>query len=303
MAIEYGKKTNAELIEILKSRALPHTGKKAELVARLQDADKADANKLKSAAPAKVDTADDVIDWDDDATPAETPAETKTTAASNPAVMAASSKGKAVNPATIPNQKVDIDPSTTHDLKVASEGGPRQKVAETADAVRTPQGGGANGATSGTPEEPAAKPAVDYSMGLASTDLDAELAKRKARAAKFGTVEDASSALKEAQKALERAKRFGTTGEDGPSVGVKGLDEALPSERPRKRGRGDEGDNAQRGKRRDLPGRGRGRVGRGTRRGGRNGSSNDERAVNSGNKPGWSEMDAVALAERKKRFG
>jgi SAP domain-containing ribonucleoprotein len=37
---EYGKKTVAELQEILKGRSLPHTGKKAELVARLNEADK-----------------------------------------------------------------------------------------------------------------------------------------------------------------------------------------------------------------------------------------------------------------------
>lgn len=37
---EYGKKTVAELQEILKGRSLPHTGKKADLVARLNEADK-----------------------------------------------------------------------------------------------------------------------------------------------------------------------------------------------------------------------------------------------------------------------
>jgi SAP domain len=37
---EYGKKTVVELQEILKGRSLPHTGKKAELVARLNEADK-----------------------------------------------------------------------------------------------------------------------------------------------------------------------------------------------------------------------------------------------------------------------
>ena len=37
---DYSKKTVAELQEILKGRSLPHTGKKAELVARLNEADK-----------------------------------------------------------------------------------------------------------------------------------------------------------------------------------------------------------------------------------------------------------------------
>ena len=38
--VDYSKKTVAELTEILKSRSLPHSGKKAELVARLNEADK-----------------------------------------------------------------------------------------------------------------------------------------------------------------------------------------------------------------------------------------------------------------------
>jgi SAP domain-containing ribonucleoprotein len=37
---DYGKKTVAELQEILKARSLPHSGKKADLVARLSEADK-----------------------------------------------------------------------------------------------------------------------------------------------------------------------------------------------------------------------------------------------------------------------
>jgi SAP domain-containing ribonucleoprotein len=42
---DYGKKTVADLQEILKGRSLPHTGKKAELVARLNEADKSDEAK------------------------------------------------------------------------------------------------------------------------------------------------------------------------------------------------------------------------------------------------------------------
>lgn len=37
--VDYAKKTVVELQEILKARNLPHTGKKAELVARLTEAD------------------------------------------------------------------------------------------------------------------------------------------------------------------------------------------------------------------------------------------------------------------------
>ena len=38
--VDYAKKTVAELQEILKSRSLQHTGKKAELIGRLNEADK-----------------------------------------------------------------------------------------------------------------------------------------------------------------------------------------------------------------------------------------------------------------------
>jgi len=38
---EYSKKTVADLTEILKSRGLPASGKKADLIARLSEADKA----------------------------------------------------------------------------------------------------------------------------------------------------------------------------------------------------------------------------------------------------------------------
>lgn len=48
---DYGKKTVAELTEILKGRSLQHTGKKADLVARLNEADKADATKTSTQLP------------------------------------------------------------------------------------------------------------------------------------------------------------------------------------------------------------------------------------------------------------
>lgn len=40
---DYAKKTVAELTEILKGRSLPHSGKKADLIARLEENDKAGA--------------------------------------------------------------------------------------------------------------------------------------------------------------------------------------------------------------------------------------------------------------------
>jgi SAP domain-containing ribonucleoprotein len=47
---DYGKKTVADLTEILKRRSLPHTGKKADLVARLNEADKSDEAKKSIAS-------------------------------------------------------------------------------------------------------------------------------------------------------------------------------------------------------------------------------------------------------------
>jgi SAP domain-containing ribonucleoprotein len=54
--VDYAKKTVAELQEILKSRSLSHTGKKAELVARLNEADEAAAeNGAYSSVPTPFD--------------------------------------------------------------------------------------------------------------------------------------------------------------------------------------------------------------------------------------------------------
>ncbi len=51
--VDYAKKTVAELQEILKARSLPHSGKKAELIARLNQADQeAEENGMYRRAPA-----------------------------------------------------------------------------------------------------------------------------------------------------------------------------------------------------------------------------------------------------------
>lgn len=281
MATDYSKKTNAELVEILKSRSLPHTGKKADLVARLQQDDE------KQAAPASnsnADAAEDVIDWDDDV-PAEKPA---TEAGAN--AIAAGGKGAVANPVTVPNQKLDTDadPATADDLTVESTG--------------------AAAAVTGQPDETATEAekkaaVVDFSQGLAASELEEELRKRKARAAKFGIVEDTETAVKEAEKQLERAKRFGTGagGEATSAVGVRGLDEALPNEPSRKRSRTDQGGRG--GKRRDN-GRNHNRRGgnnnqQNRRRGGGGGGGGEKEQ---GEPKAWSEKDALAMEARKKRF-
>ena len=144
---------------------------------------------------------------------------------------------------------------------------------------------------------------VPPTASLPSTSLDSELAKRKARAARFGLAESSDDAL----KALERAKRFGTGGKEDRE-GVKGLDEALPErngrggrKRGREEGEGDGNEGRGRGRRRvggrERVGRGGGGGGEGrqTRQGGAQGKGNRE-------KEGWSAKDAAAAEARKKRF-
>ncbi|KAK4944053.1 hypothetical protein LTR66_014541 [Elasticomyces elasticus] len=118
---DYSKKTNAELVEILKARSLPHTGKKADMVSRLQENDgnkPADTTATDAAAPAAKTDTEDVIDWDDE--PSETPAQASTETGA--AAIAAGGQGAVPNPVAVPNQKLDEDPATTDDLKVESTG-------------------------------------------------------------------------------------------------------------------------------------------------------------------------------------
>jgi SAP domain-containing ribonucleoprotein len=284
MATDYSKKTNAELVEILKARSLPHTGKKADMVTRLQQAD--ETKPADAVAPASTTAAEDVIDWDDEPTEPVQPS-TETGAAA----LAAGGQGAVPNPVAVPNQKLDENPATTDDLKVESTGAAPEAAAQAEAPVE-------------------AKPAVDYTRGLPTTDLEAELAKRKARAEKFGIVEDEETALKEATKQLERAKRFGTGAE--AETGVSRLDQALPDARPRKR-QNESREGGRGGKRRDT-GRNRGRRdgnrdgnrGDGNRDGNRrdgnktNAGVKKPNAGNTQNKP--SEKDIAALEARKKRF-
>lgn len=286
---DYSKKTNADLVEILKARSLPHTGKKADLVARIQEDDEKKSVAPASAPAAKTDAAEDVIDWDDDV-PAEKPA---TEAGAN--AIAAGGKGPVANPVAVPNQKLDTDPATTEELKVESAGALAESGENPTAATEVEQ-----------------KPAVDYTKGLPTTDLEAELAKRKARAAKFGIVEDEETAVKEAEKQLERAKRFGNgPAESTSSVGVKGLDEALPEEKSRKRARTEQGGRG--GKRRDQgrnQDRGKqGNQGNAGRQGQQNRNAGGNKAGNgvgnkapSGQPKSWSEKDVAAMEARKKRF-
>ena len=196
---DYAKKKNDELMTLCKERGLPHTGKKADLVKRLEDSDASGGS-----APAAAKTiADDEIDWDDD--PALETAKEATTQSAADAIAAGGVGVEVPNPQAVPNQIVAEDPAQSNDLTVAAVGAPSE-VHPAGDVEKAEE--------------------KDFSQGLVERTIDEEIEKRKARARKFGTSEDTDDI-----KALERAKRFGTA--DLPGL----LNKALPSER--KRGRDD----------------------------------------------------------------
>jgi len=281
---DYSKMKNDELSALLKERKLPHTGKKAEMVERLQKDDEKSGDKPAAGA-------EDEIDWDDEAddavtAPAATTTATEETVIPNAEIVAnAGGEGQPPNPQAVPNQVADIDPAQTDDL-----------------TIDPPAEGATEASTEPKPEEKK-EPTPDYTRGLAATNLDEEIEKRKKRALKFGTKFEDDEGLKK----LERAKKFG---EVGPP---KGLDEALP-ERREKRQReagGDEaGSNKRREGRRDG-GRDGGRTGpRGGRRDNRprsrdNRPRENTRENRTGGGPGgsWmSEKDRAAAEARKAKF-
>jgi SAP domain-containing ribonucleoprotein len=253
--VEYAKMKNAELEALLKERGLPHSGKKAELVARLQEDDK--KNEPGSTKPA----AEDEIDWDEDATAPQVAKPAAPAASSQPTAQAAK-------------------PSTTSNA---------QATAPSTDAQAAPAS-----ATETATEAPAElvkeKTPVDFSIGLATTTIEDEIEKRKARAKKFG-IPDNDPVAEEALKRLERAQKFGESG--GPA----GLNEALP-ERRAKRGREggeDHGDFKRRGGRGFRGGRG------GGRRFGRRPPAQESRP-NEGYASWMSDKDKAAADARKARF-
>lgn len=279
MAADYSKKKNAELEELLKSRSLPHNGKKAELIARLQEHD---AKQSSTAKPTTATTAagdEDQIDWDDDV-----PATSAPVVGSEPsatAAIAAGGQGQVANPTAVPNQAVDTDPSKTDDLTVD----PPAPSADTAadDDLKE----------SGTKAEETPAQPTDFTSGLQSSSVEDEIAKRQKRAARFGIQEDSSDAL----KALERAKKFGTGSEEDKGA-VKGLDEALPErvkkERGVKRGREESKDARPASKRRESGKRNDGRPTRQARSGSRPQTKRKGAQMN--------EKDKLAAEARRKRF-
>ncbi|MCJ1403335.1 hypothetical protein MMC11_006558 [Xylographa trunciseda] len=279
MAPDYTKHKNAELEQLLRARSLPHTGKKADLIARLvqDDADQAAPAPMPPTtqalttvpappAAAAAAPAEDEIDWDDE------PPHSAKAPGSKPAPAA---------PATNPPA---IDPSATHDLTVALISPTEEAPAPT---FREP-----------TPTLP-------------PVSVETELSKRLARARKYNLP---AETVFEAEKALERFRKFGTA----PAVQGAVLDGALPERgaaAKKKRGRGEEegglgeegegeGKSGKRqdSRRREGRGRGRGRSRERGKSGERKGKSGERNGVEREVK-GVSEKDRAAAEARKARFG
>lgn len=121
--------------------------------------------------------------------------------------MAAGGQGPVDTPIAVPNQKVDVDPSTTSDLKATESTTTNDKSA--------------------TKESEPEAPKVDFSIGLEQSKAELEAEKRAKRAARFGL-----TVSEEDQAKAKRAEKFGTE----TATAVKGLDDALPEGRL-KRGR------------------------------------------------------------------
>ncbi|EME48675.1 hypothetical protein DOTSEDRAFT_67646 [Dothistroma septosporum NZE10] len=160
--VDYSKKKNDELATLCKERGLPHTGKKADLVKRLEDYDAKQSSGPAAAAPSKPD---DQIDWDE-----EPSTETAKAATTEPAAnaIAAGGLGQVSNPQAVPNQEPAIDPARTDDLSVA----PPEDTAE-----------------------------VKPTSTMPDRTVDEELEKLKKRAEKFGNPPEMLENIKKMERA------------------------------------------------------------------------------------------------------
>ncbi|KAK5126625.1 hypothetical protein LTR85_009559 [Meristemomyces frigidus] len=291
--MDYSKKKNDELVSLLKERGLPHTGKKADFVKRLEDYDTAQPSGTTAATPAPKPALEDEIDWDDE--PATEIAKTATTEPAADAI-AAGGIGEVKNPVDVPNQTLVEDPAQTDDLTVAAA----PATTETAPVAD------GEAPADAKPAEKEKSPEKDFSQGIADRAIDEEIEKRKARARRFGLPEDSDEV-----KLLERAKRFGVT----DTSAVPGLlNQALSQGRKRDRAEGaaagEAGGEDGGVRKRNKGGRG-GRNGRGGRPGmsGRQGSDRprgDRPAPakkEGGNGASWmNDTDRQKAEARKARF-
>lgn len=230
-----------ELKDLLQKRSLAISGNKADLIARLEEADssvsssaapdapafpcksadqkpKRSVSPIKSKSPVKAASAPkkpataptDEIDWDDDApTPKTNGAATKSSTIPAPAAPADTPVASGQTPAAAAPPETSLNGSTD----------PKTNEASTSpEATQAPK---------------------SFAANLPPSEIDTELEKRKKRAARFGTPAEQSD---EASKTLERTKKFGgesAGGETGDAqaaaVGIKGLDSGLPERMRRER--------------------------------------------------------------------
>ncbi|KAK4114878.1 hypothetical protein N656DRAFT_767019 [Canariomyces notabilis] len=206
---DYSSMKVPELKKLLGERGLPHTGNKADLIARLQENDKQQAasNPEPQADSSKPAAAEDEIDYDDDDLPALNK-DKKDATAEKPAADKAT-------PA-VPEKKVDGAATASDEKKP--------------ETTATPAA--ANETDEEAPAATAAPAAPLFTQNLPPTDAKTEAEKRAARAARFGIDPESEEAKKAA-----RAARFGVANDQ-----VAMIDSALPERGPRKRGRGGDGD-------------------------------------------------------------
>lgn len=263
---DYTKMKNTELEALLKERNLPHHGRKADMIARLQEADQADPSSAPKSEPAKP--------------------------APKPTAKPVESTAKPTAPA----------PSATTN-NAQSE--PNPGVEKTTNASKTEQAEPDEATNEQSRDGEEAKPATSFSANLAETSLEEEIARRKKRAAKFGMSEQESDAIKnlERQKRFGTGPKDTAEGvskldealsEKGRRGAKRGRDDSAADsydDPGLKRRRG-----AFRGRDR---GRGRGRGRRGPPRG----DNSESRGGGGGGGASWmSEADRAAAEKRKAKF-
>ncbi|ERF69011.1 hypothetical protein EPUS_06698 [Endocarpon pusillum Z07020] len=193
---EYGKKTVVELTEILKRRSLPHTGKKAELVARLNEADKTEGAKTTDTAPSA-------------ATPASESTAEKTVPLAGPhsteqPVQDGDAPANTTNTSSLappPATQAEREGSATTDAKLAT-------------AVDYSMGLN----QSSFDDELKKRKARAERFGAPVKEVDAEAEKAAERAKRFGTDSAADGGVGKLDEALpEERERRGKRGRDGES--------------------------------------------------------------------------------------
>ncbi|KAF3910133.1 hypothetical protein AA313_de0207106 [Arthrobotrys entomopaga] len=207
---DYSKLKVTDLKELLSQRELPTTGKKDELIARLTADDKAKAsNGAKTAEPIQ-----------------ETPAAPVSAPVIPPTSNQQAEKEPSSTETNVPN------PPTSEATSTSPATGEKKKFTfkRLADEFDTPASKEPEEAKPAEPTKPA-EPAESFAAGLASTNADSELEKRKKRAARFGIP------VGDSVKLQERAKRFAADEGDDASKNkaIKALDSALGENRGKKR--------------------------------------------------------------------